>query len=121
MATAKKKAAAPKKKAIAVGCHPDDIEFMMAGTLIMLQKAGYEVHYMTVANGSLGTDKLSREQIVAMRRSECVAAAKLALKATKAIKVKQVKLVHQALRVTRVTRVIKATRVTKVTLVRTHS
>ena len=76
--TAKKKAVAPKKKAIAVGCHPDDIEFMMSGTLLMLQKAGYEVHYMTVANGSLGTDKLSREQIVAKRRSECIAATKLA-------------------------------------------
>ena len=27
-----------KKTAIAIGCHPDDIEFMMAGTLIKLNR-----------------------------------------------------------------------------------
>ena len=40
---------------MAIACHPDDIDFGMAGTLMMLKKAGYEIHYMDVANGSLGT------------------------------------------------------------------
>ena len=44
-----------RKSAIAIGAHPDDIEFMMAGTLLLLKKAGYEIHYMNVANGSCGS------------------------------------------------------------------
>lgn len=64
-----------KKTAIAVGCHPDDIEFMMAGTLIKLKEAGYEIHYMNVANGSLGTCKHDYETIVKMRREEAMTAA----------------------------------------------
>lgn len=66
-----------KMRVLAVGCHPDDIEFMMAGTLLMLQKAGCEIHYMALANGSLGTNCLSREAIVAKRRQECINAANL--------------------------------------------
>jgi len=58
------------KRAFAIGAHPDDIEFMMSGTLILLKEAGYEIHYMNVANGSCGTNKFDRETIVAMRREE---------------------------------------------------
>lgn len=66
------------KVAMAIACHPDDIEFGMAGTLLMLQKAGYEIHYMNVANGSLGTEKYDYPTIVRMRRSEAMDACKLA-------------------------------------------
>jgi N-acetylglucosamine malate deacetylase 1 len=41
--------------ALAVGAHPDDIEFYMAGTLLLLKQAGYEIHYMNVATGSCGS------------------------------------------------------------------
>lgn len=63
------------KKAIAIGCHPDDIEFMMAGTLLKLQKAGYEIHYMNVANGALGTNQYDFDAIIKLRREEAMAAA----------------------------------------------
>ena len=63
---------------MAVASHPDDIEYAMAGTMLMLQKAGCEVHYMNVANGSLGTEKYDYDTIVKMRREEAVNAAKLA-------------------------------------------
>lgn len=63
------------KTAFAIGAHPDDIEFMMAGTLMLLKEAGYEIHYMNVANGSCGTNKYDRDTIVAMRREEAMAAA----------------------------------------------
>lgn len=66
-----------KKTAFAIACHPDDIEFMMAGTLIKLQNAGYEIHYMNVANGSLGTNQFDYKTIVAMRREEARNAAKV--------------------------------------------
>ena len=64
-----------KKRAFAVAAHPDDIEFLMAGTLILLGQAGYELHYMTVANGSCGTAQLARDEIVRIRREESQRAA----------------------------------------------
>ena len=63
------------RRAFAVAAHPDDIEFHMAGTLILLGQAGYELHYMTIANGSCGTTQYTREEIIAMRREEARTAA----------------------------------------------
>jgi len=63
--------------AFAVAAHPDDIEFMMAGTLILLGQAGYELHYMTVANGSCGTATVSVDEIVGTRAREAKSAAEL--------------------------------------------
>lgn len=60
--------------ALAIGAHPDDIEFLMAGTLILLSRAGWETHYLTVANGSCGTATLARDEIVRIRRLEARAA-----------------------------------------------
>lgn len=64
------------KRAFAIGAHPDDIEFMMSGTLMLLKDAGYEIHYMNIGNGSGGTNKFDLETIVAMRREEARNAAK---------------------------------------------
>ena len=66
------------KKAMAICAHPDDIEFMMAGTLLLLKKAGYEIHYMTVANGCCGSSQYKRDQLIKMRRAEAASAAHLA-------------------------------------------
>lgn len=65
------------KRAFAIAAHPDDIEFMMAGTLILLRRAGYEIHTMTIANGSCGTNHLDVETIVRLRRQESLDAAGL--------------------------------------------
>ena len=43
------------KTAIAVAAHPDDIEFMMAGTLVLLKNQGYEIHYMNLSTGNCGS------------------------------------------------------------------
>lgn len=59
----------------ALHCHPDDIEFTMAGTLFRLKEKGCELHYMTVANGSCGTVQHSREEIIEIRRQESIKAA----------------------------------------------
>jgi LmbE family N-acetylglucosaminyl deacetylase len=61
--------------ALAVAAHPDDIEFGMAGTLLLLKRAGCTLHYMIVANGSCGTAELPEEQIVAVRKEESKKAA----------------------------------------------
>ena len=42
----------------------------MAGTLIRLQELGYEVHYMTIANGALGGNELDYETLAATRMQE---------------------------------------------------
>ena len=63
--------------ALGVAAHPDDIEMMMAGTLIMLGDVGYELHYMTIANGSCGSVTLSAEDIARVRTQESRHAAAL--------------------------------------------
>ena len=30
---------------MAIAAHPDDIEFLMSGTMMLLAEAGYELHY----------------------------------------------------------------------------
>jgi len=44
-----------RNRAFAIAAHPDDIEFVMAGTLLHLRAAGYEIHYLNVANGCCGS------------------------------------------------------------------
>lgn len=64
-----------QRRAFALAAHPDDIEFQMAGTLILLKRAGYEIHYMNIANGSCGTVEHGKAEIIAIRRAEALAAA----------------------------------------------
>jgi len=63
------------KVAFAAAAHPDDVEFLMAGTLVLLGRAGYELHYMNVANGSCGSWTMSAEETVRTRTAEARAAA----------------------------------------------
>ena len=63
------------KRVLAIHCHPDDIEFMMAGTLFLLNEAGCEIHYMNMANGCYGSAEYSREETIQVRRDEAKAAA----------------------------------------------
>lgn len=65
------------KRAFAIAAHPDDIEFVMAGTLILLQRAGYEIHYMNVANGCCGSTQWSAQHTAQVRAREALAAADL--------------------------------------------
>jgi LmbE family N-acetylglucosaminyl deacetylase len=67
----------PRKSAIAIGAHPDDIEFYMAGTLVLLKEAGYEIHYMNLASGSCGTVKYNVADTRRIRKAEGKMAAKI--------------------------------------------
>ena len=62
-------------RVFAVTAHADDIEFRMAGTLILLAKAGCEIHYMNIANGSCGSSEYDAETIAAIRLKEAKKAA----------------------------------------------
>jgi LmbE family N-acetylglucosaminyl deacetylase len=66
-----------RETVLAVGCHPDDIEFMMAGTLLLLRDRGWTVHYFNVADGSCGTDRLPADEIASVRLAEAREAARL--------------------------------------------
>jgi LmbE family N-acetylglucosaminyl deacetylase len=67
----------PNKVAIAIGAHPDDIEFYMAGTLLQLKKAGYEIHYLNLASGNCGSAEYNSAATRAIRNTEARAAAKI--------------------------------------------
>jgi LmbE family N-acetylglucosaminyl deacetylase len=67
----------PSKVAIAIGAHPDDIEFYMAGTLLMLNQAGYEIHYLNVASGNCGSAEYNAAMTRSIRNTEARAAAKI--------------------------------------------
>src|SRR5215469_8252497 len=65
------------KSAIAIAAHPDDIELMMAGTLLLLKKAGYEIHYLNLAFGNCGSTKYPAEETKRMRLEEAKKAAQI--------------------------------------------
>jgi LmbE family N-acetylglucosaminyl deacetylase len=64
--------------AFAVFAHPDDMEFLAAGTLLCLKRAGYEVHCLAVANGSCGSSVHGAEETARIRRAEAEEACRLA-------------------------------------------
>jgi LmbE family N-acetylglucosaminyl deacetylase len=61
---------ADRKSALAVFAHPDDIEFVAAGTLLLLKEKGWDIHYMNLSGGDLGSLLHSREETRAIRIQE---------------------------------------------------
>lgn len=67
----------PKKSVIAIAAHPDDIEFYMAGTLLLLKEAGYETHYLNIATGNCGSLEYNSAKARKVRAKEAREAAKI--------------------------------------------
>ncbi len=65
------------KVVLSLGAHPDDAEFMCAGTLALLRERGWQVHIATFTPGDCGTIEYSREEISRIRKSEGTKAAAL--------------------------------------------
>lgn len=63
--------------ALAIAAHPDDIEFVMAGTLLRLAQRGWRLHYFNIANGCCGSMTLDRESCAKVRLAEAQRAAEL--------------------------------------------
>lgn len=61
--------------ALAIGCHPDDIEFLMAGTLFQLKNVGINLHYFNLANGNCGSVDYGIAELEEIRQKEAQAAA----------------------------------------------
>jgi LmbE family N-acetylglucosaminyl deacetylase len=66
---------AANKTILAVGAHPDDVEFRCAGTLSLLKEKGYAIVIATVAAGDCGSAEYSAEEITRIRRGEATASA----------------------------------------------
>ena len=62
--------------AIAIAAHPDDIEFVMAGTLLLLKDAGWTIHCFNLSTGNMGSTVMSAAETARVRRREAQAAAR---------------------------------------------
>ena len=62
---------------LGIFAHPDDAEFLCAGTLTLLHQAGWQVHIATLASGDKGTVEHTRSQISQVRTDEARQAANL--------------------------------------------
>lgn len=65
------------RRILALMPHPDDIEFLCAGTLLRLKEHGYELHVATMTPGDKGSVELSATEIADVRRLEARAAAEV--------------------------------------------
>jgi N-acetylglucosamine malate deacetylase 1 len=62
--------------AFAIVAHPDDVEFMMAGTLLLMKDAGADIHIWNLCNGCCGSTEHSYEETKRLRWQEAQAAAR---------------------------------------------
>jgi LmbE family N-acetylglucosaminyl deacetylase len=62
---------------LAIHAHPDDVEFLCAGTLGLLRKRGCAITIATMTAGDLGSAELPPPQIAEVRRGEARKAAEL--------------------------------------------
>src|SRR4051812_4349927 len=64
-------------RALAIGAHPDDIEFGCGGTLAKWAAAGTDVHFLVLTDGSKGTWSVDDDldTLVAIRQAEAQDAA----------------------------------------------
>ena len=63
------------KNAIAIVAHPDDIEFLFAGTMLQLAARGWNLHYITIASGNCGSLDMDAEETRQVRQDEAQCAA----------------------------------------------
>ena len=64
-----------EKTVLCIEAHPDDAEFLCAGTLALLRGCGWQVHIASVTPGDCGTVQYSRKEISRIRKTEAAKAA----------------------------------------------
>ena len=60
-------------RVLAFGAHPDDVEFRVGGTLAKMAARGDEVFICIATNGEIGSFKMGKAEIAAVRRKEAEA------------------------------------------------
>lgn len=60
------------KVVLGVAAHPDDLDFGASGTMAGFAKAGADVHYLIITDGSKGSDdpNISSAELIKMRENE---------------------------------------------------
>lgn len=68
-----------KKTILAVGAHPDDIEFGASATVAGFVAKGWEAYYLLCTDGSRGSDdpQMTHKKLAKIRRDEQIAAGKV--------------------------------------------
>lgn len=71
---------APPKRAMIIAAHPDDIEFVVAGTAAKWARAGTAIRYVLATSGDAGSHVpgITREEVTRIREEEQRAAARIA-------------------------------------------
>ncbi|MBU0478686.1 PIG-L family deacetylase [bacterium] len=64
-------------KIFGIGMHPDDVEFIMAGTLALLKKKGHKITIATVGSGDMGSVEYVPADLSRKRYMEAKSSAKL--------------------------------------------
>lgn len=62
---------------LALAAHPDDIEYVMAGTLLRLRECGWEAHYFNLCRGNCGSLEMDATATASARLLEAREAASL--------------------------------------------
>lgn len=57
-------------RVLAIGAHPDDVEFLAAGTLLRYKEAGHQVVIGIATNGDQGHYQILPEELAIVRRQE---------------------------------------------------
>jgi LmbE family N-acetylglucosaminyl deacetylase len=65
------------KKVLVIASHPDDAEFLCAGTLALLHKNSWDIQITTMTAGDCGSKELSKNEISEIRKIEAANAAKI--------------------------------------------
>ena len=94
--------------ALAMAAHPDDIEFMMSGTLLLLKQAGAEIHMCNLANGCYGSQVYGKDEAARVRALEAQASARVAGAVWHPSLFDDVGLYYDALSVAKVTAIVRA-------------
>ena len=63
--------------ALALFAHPDDIEFVAAGTLLLLKERGWDIHYMNMCTGNGGSVQMDGPTTTKKRLEEGQEAARI--------------------------------------------
>jgi LmbE family N-acetylglucosaminyl deacetylase len=69
----------PPERMLVIAAHPDDIEFVVAGTVAKWARAGSEVRYVLATSGDAGTHQpgVTRQELARIREAEQRAAARV--------------------------------------------
>jgi N-acetylglucosamine malate deacetylase 1 len=104
---------------LAVLAHPDDAEFLCAGTLIRLAREhGWSVHIASMTPGDCGSAELPADAIAEVRRAEGARAAALLGATYHCLEERDLRVVYSESALEKVTRLLRSTRAR---VVLTHS